>query len=291
MVQPETHLFRLGRIAYQRTRLWGWLLCGGLLLIALCASLAGFWLWPTYVHIFTPYLKWQDMLVALCWYTALLAFGGSILVGRFLYALHMGYRREMVTLIDDSAFRVRDLSHENLLSIFWLVGTVFLCCLATQIGLIPEMLLGWTLHLPHPALVVLGTGVAILLGLAGLVVSAIAGSFVVIGLVGSISFCRNLGAPHTYQLSSQTRIMIDGFVLTIIYPDKPESMLDLNLLDADDQKRLLHLLHDRWLEADRPWNPALGEEIAQALKREHLSDHAHFEMGDATGAPAPTPTH
>jgi len=43
-------------------------------------------------------------------------------------------------------------------------------------------------------------------------------------------------------------------------------MLDLNLLKADDQRYFLHLLHERWIEAQRSWNPELGAEIEAALE-------------------------
>jgi hypothetical protein len=41
-------------------------------------------------------------------------------------------------------------------------------------------------------------------------------------------------------------------------------MVDLNLLSADDQKKLLDLLHQRWVDAQQVWNPELGAEIAFA---------------------------
>ena len=50
-----------------------------------------------------------------------------------------------------------------------------------------------------------------------------------------------------------------------------EFVLDLNLLEPDDQRHLLHLLYERWLEAQRSWNPSLGEEIEEALREAERS--------------------
>ena len=111
-----------------------------------------------------------------------------------------------------------------------------------------------------------------LLSLAGLAIVLPAFSFIVIGLIGSVSFCRKMGSPHTYQLTNQASLSIDGFVLTIIYPDAPEAMLDLKLLNPQDQRHLLHLLHERWLGAQDTWNPQLGDEIEAALVETERAD-------------------
>jgi hypothetical protein len=108
--------------------------------------------------------------------------------------------------------------------------------------------------------------VAIALSLAGLAITLVASSFIVIGWVGCVSFCRKMGAPQTYRLGKQTTLRIDNFVLSITHPDQQESMFDLNLLDVEDQHHLLYLLHKRWLDAERPWNPWFGEEIEAALE-------------------------
>jgi len=44
-------------------------------------------------------------------------------------------------------------------------------------------------------------------------------------------------------------------------------------LDAEDRRHLLFLLRERWLDAERPWNPRLGEEIEAALE-----EADHFTM-------------
>jgi hypothetical protein len=261
----DTYIYRLKRASYVRICLVAWLLIAGSLACALLCIVLGIRLLPTYTHTFTLYLKWQDALLATLWFTALLALGSSVLVLRFLYALHAGYRQCMLALKGDT-FTGRDLSPKNLSSIYWAVSTGFGCFVAALVGLVPLILIGWTLHLPHPMLVVLGTGLAIVLSLAGLVVTAIALLFVLIGFVGCISFCRKMGAPQTYRLTNQATLRIDGFVLSIIYPDQQESMFDLNLLEPEDQRHLLHLLYERWLEAQRSWNPSLGEEIEEALR-------------------------
>jgi hypothetical protein len=76
----------------------------------------------------------------------------------------------------------------------------------------------------------------------------------------------SLGSPHIYRLTNQAALSIDGFVLTIIYPDAPESMIDLNSLNHEDQCLLLYLLRERWLGEQRIWNPELGDEIEAALE-------------------------
>ncbi len=261
----HTYLFRLGRKAYIKTGLLGWLLFTAFLTCAVSSAFFGVKLLPTYNHDFTPFLKWQDALVALCCYISLISLVGCILIVRFLYALRAGYRKEMLVL-SDSVLTVRDLSHENLSSIFWLVGTALSCFLVTLAGLLPEMLLGWTLHLASPLWSVLGTVAMIILSIAGLAIALPSFSFVLIGLVGSISFCKKMGSPHIYRLTNQAALSIDGFVLTIIYPDAPESMIDLNSLNSEDQHLLLCLLRERWLGEQRTWNPELGDEIEAALE-------------------------
>ncbi len=262
------HVFYLRRASYRRTRLLAWLLIIVSLATAFACAVLAARLWPTYQHTFTPYLKWQDAFVASLWYSAFILVGGSMMVVRFLYALHAGYHRGMFLVEDDSTLTVRDLSPKNLSSIYWTIGTVFACFIAALVGLVPAMLLGWTLHLPHPALVVLCTAAAVALGLAGLVVTLIASSFILIGLVGCVSFCRRVGASLTYRLSDQTMLRIDGIVLIVAYPDHQESTLDLDLLDAEDQRYFLFLLRKRWLDAGYP---RLGEEIEAALEEaDHL---------------------
>ena len=257
--------FHLSRKQYLRISLLACLLICASLTVAVTTGVLGVLFWPTYIHRFTFYLKWQDALLATLWYISFILAGGSILVARFLFALRAGYRDGMF-LLRDNSITVRDLSPKNLASIYWMVGTALSCFLAALVGLAPDILIGWTIHLPNPALVFFCTVAAILLSLAGLAVTLVAGSFVVIGIAGSFSFSRKMGAPHTYELTSQTTIRIDGFVLTMIYPDKPESLFDLDLLEPEDQRLLLYMLRKRWLDAERPWNPRLGKEIEAALE-------------------------
>lgn len=261
---PNTYQFRLGRAAYIRTSLLALLLLGSFLLSGLFAAVLGLRLFSTYAHTFTFYLKWQDVLVALCWYITFISLGGCVFIIRFLHALHSGYSKEMI-VVSASALIVRDLSHENLSSIFWYISTALTCFLTALVGLIPAMLLAWTVHLPSPILAVLASGAALMLSLAGLALTLPFLSFVIVGIVGSGSFCRKLGSPQTYHLTTNATLSIDRFVLTIIYPDTPESMIDLNILEPDDQHDLLNLLHERWNGTQRHWNPRLGEEIELAL--------------------------
>ncbi len=257
--------FDLSLPQYKRISTLGWLFVLALVMTAGSTITFGIFLWGTYVHNFTLYLKWQDALLSLSWFIAFAALGGTVLAGRFLYALRKGYTQGMITLVGHT-IHVRDLSPENLGSIFWVMNSAFWCFIAALVGLFPSILLGWTLHLPTPLLVVSATAIAVLLGLVGLVVSIIALSFILIGCIGSISFCRRLGSSHTYELNARTSLSIDKFVLTIIQPDRPESMIDLHLLSAEDQKRLLLLLGKYWIETPQKCNPDFGAEIARALE-------------------------
>lgn len=269
MIQPaiETYRFFLGRTQYQRVSLRGWLFLGGFLLTSVVAIVLSVLFWNTYTHTFTPYLKWQDALVALLWFIAFATLGGCIIVARFLCAVRAGYTDGMFTLAADNTLTVRDLSHENLMSIFWMINSAFWCFVAMLVGLVPIILLEWTMHLPNPALTVLATGLAVILSLGGFVVSLISAAFIIIGCIGAISFCRKLGFSHTYQLSIELTLRIDNYVLTIIYPDRPESLIELDLFAAEDQRNLLSLLYKRWKDAQGVWNPTFGEEIALALEK------------------------
>lgn len=269
MVQPaiDAYRFCLGRSQYKRVRARGWLFFGGFLVVALCSLVLGGLLWKTYTHTFTPYLKWQDALVTLLWFISFVSFGGSLAVIRFLCALHAGYSKDMFVLAGDNTLTVRDLSHENLISIFWMVNSTFWCFVVVLVGLVPLILIEWTLHIPAPVLTVLATGLAIILSLVGLAVSVISAAFIVIGVVGAVSFCRKMGSSHVYKLSSELTLRIDSFVLTIICPGMTESMIELDLLTPSDQRDLLSLLYKRWKDTLGAWNPDLGEEITQALEK------------------------
>jgi hypothetical protein len=145
------------------------------------------------------------------------------------------------------------------------MNSAFWCFIAVLVGLCPSMLPGWTLHLSSALLVVIATTIAVILSLVGLVLSIVALAFILIGCIGCVSFCYKLGLSHTYELNGRTSLSIDNFVLTIIQPDRPESMIDLRLLSTEDQSRLLGLLHQRWIDAEQKWSPGFGEELAQAL--------------------------
>ena len=267
MVQPAKNIycFNLGRSQYAHIRTYAWLFLALLLVCALGGILSGILVWKTYTHNFTPYLKWQDALVALSWFIPCIALGGGILIVRFLHALYAGYTKGMVTFAGNDTITVRDLSAENLKSIFWLMNSTFWCFVTALIGLIPAILIGWTSRLSNPLLMMSTTGIAVILSIAGLIISIAAATVVVIGCIGGISFGQRLGSSNSYQLNGQATIRIDNFVLTVIYPGNPESMVDLNLLSIDDQRQLLALLHKRWVAGEQAWNPTLGEEIAQAL--------------------------
>lgn len=266
MQTTNRYQFDLHYREYRRISLLAWLLGTAFFCCAWLGGLAALLLWPTYTHEFTPYLKWQDALVASCWCVTLVSLGGCVLVLRFVYALRQGYTAGMLTLEDGNRLRGRDLSPKNLISIFWAVSTTFACFAVMLVGLAPAVLIGWTLHLSNPVLVVFSTIIAFLLSLAGLGLSLPFGAFFIIGLVGGFSFGQRVGASQAYTLNTQTSLRLDGSVLTIIHPERPESLFDLQLLTPDNQRQLLTLLRERWVAAERPWNPTLGDEIEEALR-------------------------
>lgn len=263
---PKTYNFKLGRVPYRRVRLLGW---GMIALMLACSALficAGMFFWNTYAHDFTLYLKWQDALLAVCWFIGGIALISAGLIARFLYAAQAGYTHGMITLRDQENIAMRDLSPENITSIFWLMNSIFWCFTVVLVSLAPTILIQWALHIPNPALAIITTCLAVLFCLATLVVGIISGSFIIIGFTGMVSFTRKMGAAHVYRLNDLTTVRIDNFVLTVMYPGETESMVDLHLLTQEDQRRLLSLLYRRWMETERSWNPDLGEEIFLALE-------------------------
>jgi hypothetical protein len=253
----NTYRFNLGRVQYLRIRAIGALFLCGQLVCACVAVAVGILLWKSYPHNFTPYLKWQDALFSLSWFIVFIILKGSIMTGRFLYALHAGYTWGMVTIVEnsqtgcDTTITVRDLAAENLKNVFWIMNSEFWCFVAVLVGLLPVMLIGWTLHLSPMILVILTTGIAIVLSLAGFVVSLIATSFIIIGCFGIVSFCRKLGSSHTYQMDEHATMRVDNLTLSITYPAAMESVVDLNLLAPDDRQQLLALLRKRWMNAEQ----------------------------------------
>jgi hypothetical protein len=263
----STETFYLGQAQYHYIKKRAWIFLGACLLCVLTTMVLAVYLWQTYAHDFVFYLKWQDALVFMLGFTGFVALGGGIFLVRFLVALRKGRQEGMVTLDEtENTLTIRDLSPENLWSIFWIMNASFWCFFAVQVGLVPIILIGWTLHLANPILAFFATALAGLLSLGGLVVSVIAAVFIVVGVIGLISLCRKLGSRRTYTLGQRTTLRIDNFVLTVIYPAQPESMLDLNLLTLKDQRMLLSQLYTRWQVAEQAWGPTLGEEITCALE-------------------------
>ena len=238
----DTYLFRLGTPAYMSARNRSWLWLGGFFLIGMSGFLLGLRLLPTYAHTFTPYLRWQDGLVALLWFISLLCVGGCLFSFRYMAALRVGHQHEILTLTKDHTLTIRDLSPENLISVFWMLHAAFWCFITVLVGLVPEVLIGLTLRLPTPQLVILATAVAVLLSIAGLVLSVTFTWFILLGIFGAGPLFKKLGSPYTYKLDSHIVLRIDGTVLTVIYPGKPESTIDLAALDEDDKQALLPLL-------------------------------------------------
>lgn len=247
----DTYRFNLGHAQYLRIRTIGLLLFCTLISSACIGIAVGILLWKSYLHDFTPYLKWQDALLSLSWFIAFISLGGAVMVVRFLHALRVGYTQGMVMLVGNSAITVRDLSAENLKNIFWIMNSAFWCFVAVLVGLLPVILIGWTLHLPNIVLAILTTSIAILLSLVGFIGSIVAASFLIIGCIGLVSFCRKLGSSHTYQLDHQATIRIDNLTLAITYPGTAESVVDVNLLASDDWQQLLSLLRKRWIDTEQ----------------------------------------
>lgn len=264
----NTRTFYQDRAAYTRTRRLGWLLCSAFFLGTLLSLALSLKLWGTYTHVFTFYLKWQDALLALLWFVAFLTLGGCILVLRFLHAVHIGYIKGVFSLVDTTQIMVRDLSAENLASIFWILNAAFWCFVTVLVGLVPIILIGWTHRITPVPLAFVATTLAVLLSLAGIVLSAVFASFIVVGCFGAVSFWQKLGLVHTYKLNTQTVLRCDENVITVIYPDMPESMFDLNVLDKSEKLILLALLRERWLTSKHSWSLIIndGQESDEAAQ-------------------------
>ena len=250
----HTHTFYPKPSSYTQTRLLGWLMCAALLLCCAVTLFLSIHLWGTYTHDFKPYLKWQDALEYALWFISFLGFGGAMLVVRFLFAAHDGFKKGTFSFIGDTQIAVRDTSYGNLGSIFWVLNAAFWCFVAALIGLVPIILIEWTIRLSPLLLSIVATGLAIALSLAGLLASVVSVSFILIGIVGMVPFSHKLGATHLYTTDNKLTVRIDGFILTAIYPDMPEVMLDLNSFEPRDQRFLLSLLYERWENAHRTWN-------------------------------------
>ncbi len=263
----NTHTFYQSRAAYIRTRRLGWLMCSVFLLGAIVSFASGVKVWSTYTHVFTFYLKWQDALVALLWFFTLLTLCGSVLILRFQHAVRVGYIKGVFSLIDSTSVAVRDISAENLASIFWILNASFWCFVVVLVGLVPVILIGWTLHIMPLLLAIVATAVAILLSLAGIVLSITLSIFIVVGGFGAVSLWQKLGLVHTYKLNTHTTIRCDGNILTVIYPDMPESMLDLSVLSNDDRQHLLSLLYERWLASECLWTLSFDTAIEKDAQK------------------------
>lgn len=252
----DTHTFYQSRVAYVRTRRLGWLMCSVFLLGAIISFIAGIKVWGTYTHVFTFYLKWQDALVALLWFFSFLTLCGSVLILRFQYAVRVGYIKGVFSFINGTSIEVRDISAENLASIFWILNASFWCFVIMLVGLVPVILIGWTLHTTPLLFAIVATGIATLLSLAGIVLTITLSIFVIVGGFGAVSLWQKLGLMHIYKLDTHTTIRCDGNILTVIYPDMPESMLNLNVLSKADRQLLLTLLYEHWLASECLWTLA-----------------------------------
>ena len=255
-----TRTFYQDRAAYVRTRRLGWLMCGAFFLVALLSLWLSVKLWGTYTHIFTYYLKWQDALVAFLLFVVYLTLTGCALVSRFLYVVHTGYINGVFSLVGTTRIEVRDLSAENLASIFWILNATLWCFVTVLVGLVPIILIGWTHRIMPLPLAFIATALAVLLSLAGLVLSIVFAIFIVVGCFGNVSLWQKLGSVHTYKLDTHTVIRCDEKIITVIYPDMPESMFDLNVLSNGDKTALLALLRERWLASGQLWSLITNDE-------------------------------
>ena len=256
------------------------LLATFLIILTLCSSVllafAAYRFWPTYTHPFTPYLKWQDALLATLCYGSIILLIAAVILARFLFACHQGNRQGVLILQPDGVLVVRDLSPKNFHAVYSMVGSSFTCFLVTLVGLAPLILIGWTLHLSRLILIVITTTAAIAISLAGLILSLIFATFLIIGLFGARSLARSLGASHTYYLTPLTILRIDSETLTITCPNQPETLFDLHLLQPDDQRHLLHLLQQYIRHGSVTYLPAsldsqLEAALQHSLKRPPLS--------------------
>jgi hypothetical protein len=273
---PNAAIFYPVRQACQRNRLLVTLLIVlSLTGSAILATLAILF-WPTYTHPFTPYLKWQDALLATLAYSSFLLLLASLIVFRFRLACRRAERRGILILHPQGTLTVRDLSPKNFAGIYRMIGASFTCFLGTLVGLSPCILIGLTLHITaQPLLTVLATAIAIILSLLGLTVTLISATFLVISLIGARAYALALGAPHTYLLTTLISLRIDGLTLTITYPDRPETLFDLNLLHPHHQRHLLHLLQQHPPHTHAQPHSPLDQHIAAALQdslhRPHVS--------------------
>jgi hypothetical protein len=264
---PNAAIFYPIRQACQRNRLLSILLIvlslSGSAILATLAIL----FWPTYTHPFTPYLKWQDALLATLAYSSFLLLLASLIVFRFRLACRRAERRGILILHPQGTLTVRDLSPKNFAGIYRMIGASFTCFLGTLVGLSPCILIGLTLHITsHPLLTVLATAIAIILSLLGLTVTLISATFLVISLIGARAYARALGAPHTYLLTTLISLRIDGLTLTITYPDRPETLFDLNLLHPHHQRHLLYLLQQHTPHTHAQPHSLLDQHITAALQ-------------------------
>ena len=273
-IVDKTYTFYQDHMAYGRTRRLGWLMCSVFLLGSIVSFVAGVRVWGTYTHVFTFYLKWQDALVALLWCFALMTFCGCGLILRFQHAVRVGSIKGVFSLIDSTSIAVRDISAENLASIFWILNASFWCFVVFLVGLVPVILIGWTLHLTPLLLSIVATSIALLLSVAGIVLSIALTIFIIAGGFGAVSLWQKLGLVHVYKLDAHTTIRCDGHILTVIYPDMPESMLDLNAFTHDDKHLLLALLHERWLASERLWTLSFDTAIEKAMENIEIVPNA-----------------
>jgi hypothetical protein len=235
-------IFYPRRQAIHRNRLLATFLIMLTFWAAVLLAFAAYRFWPTYTHPFTPYLKWQDALLASLCYGSIILLIAAIILARFRFACRQGSRQGILILQPDGALTVRDLSPKNFHAVYSMVGSSFTCFLATLVGLAPFILIGWTLHLSRLILIVITTTAAIAISAAGLILSLIFATFLIIGLFGARALARALGASHTYYLTPLTTLRIDNDTLTITCPNQPETLFDLHLLHPHDQRHLLHLL-------------------------------------------------
>jgi hypothetical protein len=192
----------------------------------------------------------------------------SIVLVRFHQRIRQGSRQGILILHPQGTLTVRDLSPKNFHAVSSMIVTSVACFLAILIGLSPFILIGWTLHLGRPIFVVITTAAAIAISVAGVILSLICATFIIIGLFGARALARSLGALHTYQLSPLTTLRIDNATLTITCPNQPETLFDLNLLHPHDQRHLLHLFQQRTRQGSAVYLPtSLDQHLEAALQR------------------------
>lgn len=238
----ESWLFYLRRGAYRRNSGIGWYYLGSALLIAISATAGGFLLWSSCAFALTPAL----LLPVALWGIALIALVAGTGFVRLLVALRQGYIQGVCQLENGQLLRLRDLSLENYITIVNIAKSALGCFMIVLLGLVPVLCLPSVWQMDSPMLSAVLTVMLIVLSVAGLGVSILAGVFLVIGLIGACSVFRQMGKFQSYTLNHRLNIAVTNSTMTVCSPGKAETLFDLQVLDFSDRRLLQLSLCDYW---------------------------------------------